>query len=212
MKRFFGIFLILCIIFSLSSCSERNSPDQPNEIETESKEDEIPENEPEETETTEGIEVDRDLFDVTITLPPDFAEEGATQAYYDEAANENGWKSATLNEDGSVTYVMTRGQHKELMVEITESIETSLSEMVGSEEFPNIVSISANDDYTEFSVVTKSEALDISESFTVLGFYMYGGLYHAFNGTNVDNIHVEFINEATGQIIEEANSSEIGSE
>lgn len=212
MKRFFSVFLILCIIFSLSSCSERNSPNQPNEIEAESKEDEIPESEPEETETTEGIEVDRELFDVTITLPPDFAEEGATQEHYDEAAKENGWKSATLNEDGSVTYVMTRGQHKELMGEITESIETSLSEMVGSEEFPNIVSVSANDDYTEFSVVTKSEELDISESFTVLGFYMYGGLYHAFNGTNVDNIHVEFINEATGQIIEEANSFEVGSE
>lgn len=43
-----------------------------------------------------------------------------------------------------------------------------------------------------------------------MGFYMYGGMYTVFNGTTVDNIHVEFINEATGAIINQADSKDLG--
>ena len=39
---------------------------------------------------------------------------------------------------------------------------------------------------------------------------MYGGMYNIFNGTEVENIAVDFINEATGQIINSANSCDIG--
>lgn len=39
--------------------------------------------------------------------------------------------------------------------------------------------------------------------------YMYGGMYHIFNGTEVDNIAVGFINEATGEIINTANSRDM---
>ena len=52
--------------------------------------------------------------------------------------------------------------------------------------------------------------LNLAESFSVLAFYMYGGMYNIFNGTEVENIAVDFINEATGQIINSANSSDIG--
>ena len=41
-------------------------------------------------------------------------------------------------------------------------------------------------------------------------FYMYGGMYNIFNGTEVENIAVDFINEATGQIINSANSRDMG--
>jgi hypothetical protein len=32
--------------------------------------------------------------------------------------------------------------------------------------YPNVVSIEANDNYTEFTIVTKNEELDMSESFS----------------------------------------------
>ena len=44
----------------------------------------------------------------------------------------------------------------------------------------------------------------------LLAFYMYGGMYNVFNGTEVENIAVDFINEATGQIINSANSRDMG--
>ena len=65
-------------------------------------------------------------------------------------------------------------------------------------------------DFTKFKVTTTSSELNLAESFSVLAFYMYGGMYNVFNGTEVENIAVDFINEATGQIINSANSRDMG--
>lgn len=55
-----------------------------------------------------------------------------------------GYKSGTLNGDGSVTYVMNKDQHNELMKGIKESIDSSMAEMIGSESTPNITDVQAN--------------------------------------------------------------------
>ena len=39
---------------------------------------------------------------------------------------------------------------------------------------------------------------------------LYGGMYNIFNGTPVDNVHVDFINADSGEIINSADSSDIG--
>ena len=44
----------------------------------------------------------------------------------------------------------------------------------------------------------------------MLMFYLYGGLYHVFNGTDVDNVSVSFVNADMGEVISSANSSEMG--
>ena len=63
--------------------------------------------------------------------------------------------------------------------------------------------------YSLFHSAVSSE-LNLAESFSVLAFYMYGGMYNIFNGTEVENITVDFINEANGQIINSANSNDMG--
>lgn len=164
------------------------------------------------TESTEkssdNIEVEKELFDVTMTVPADFVGE-TTQEKLDQTAKENGYKSITLNDDGSATYVMTKSQHKALMKETAASINKSLSEMVGSEDYPNFTDIKTNSDFTQFTVTTKSTELNIDESIAVMGFYLYGGMYAAFNGTQVDNIHVDFVNADTGEIINSSDSSDL---
>ena len=86
------------------------------------------------------VDVDKGLFNVTLTIPKDFVGE-TTQEKLDESVKEKGYKSATLNSDGSVTYVMTKAQHEEMLVGIRESIDKSLSEMVGSSDYPNITNV-----------------------------------------------------------------------
>lgn len=156
------------------------------------------------------LEVEKELFDVTITIPAAY-EEDVTQEQLDEKAKENGYK-ATLNEDGSVTYVMTKSQHKKMMEEFKEYLETSLEEMIQSEDYPNFTDIKTNDDFTEFIITTTSNELDFGESFSVMTFYMLGGMYHVFNGTTIDNIHVEFINADSGEVISAADSKDMGAE
>ena len=51
--------------------------------------------------------------------------------------------------------------------------------------------------------------LGFDESFSVLGFYMFGGMYNIFNGSEVDNIHVDFIYEATGEVFNSADSKDM---
>lgn len=160
------------------------------------------------TENSGSIDVDKGLFNVQITVPKDFCE-GATQEDLDKESSEKGYKSATLNDDGSVTYIMTKSQHKNMMNDMKDNIDQELQNMIGSSDYPNITSIEANDDYTKLTVTTTSPELSMEESLSVFQFYVYGGMYNAFNGTPIDNVHVDFVNSESGNIIFSADSKYI---
>lgn len=98
-----------------------------------------------------------------------------------------------------------------MMDELSNNINTALTDMIGSEDYPNFTDIKANDDFTQFTVTTKSEELNLTESISVMGFYMYGGMYNIFNGTAVENVHVDFVNADTGEIISSSDSKDMAS-
>lgn len=154
--------------------------------------------------------VEAGLFNVKLTVPAEYVEDGMTQEMLDEQVKESKMKEAKLNEDGSVTYTMSKSQHKELMKGIKEGIDAGLSELENSEDYPSFVKIEANGDYTKYTVTVNTDELSLAESLSVLGFYLLSGTYHAFNGTQVDNVCVQFVNEATGEVIQEANSRDMG--
>jgi len=222
MRRKMMVVGLVGIMLFTSACgtSQPTVNTQQSEVQTESTETEVSsqvstgadtaqENDISELDALGSVEVEEELFDVTLTIPADYAE-GVTQESLNESVKEKGWKSATLNDDGSITYVMTKKQHKEMMNEFAQSINESLQELCNSEDYPNFVSVTAEDEFTKFTIVTKSEELDLNESFSVMMFYMYGGMYHIFNGTSpVDNIHVDFVNETSGEIISSADSKDM---
>lgn len=209
------ITLLLVSALTVSGCGGSDAPATNTPAETEAPATETPENESSEADSENiseldslgDVEVEQQLFDVTITIPADYVE-STTQEELDEAVKEHGYK-ATLNEDGSATYVMTKSQHKEMMDELTSSMQESLDSMAGSEEYPNITSVTANSDFTEFTVTTTNSKPDLAESFSVMAFYMYGGMYNIFNGTEVDNIHVDFVNADSGEVISSSDSSSL---
>lgn len=192
------IIVLISMVVILTGCSSKKENE---EVQSSS------ENTIEDLDALSKMEVEKGLFDVTFTIPSQFVGQ-QTQEELDQVAKENGYKEIKLNEDGSATYVMTKSQHKKLMKETKEKFDTAVQEMVGSEEYPNFTKIEANDNFTDFKVTTKSEELNLSESFSTLTFYMYGGMYSLFDGKEVDNIHIEYINEATGNVIKEANSKD----
>ena len=206
------LLLSLCTTLLFTACgSQHTDSSAPPESSTsmgESSTAEVTTGQPE-PDTNDSIEVDEGLFDVELTIPKDFMGE-ITQEELDVTASESGFKSITLNEDGSATYVMTKKQHKDMMAEMAVTLNDTLAAMVGSEDYPNFTDIKANEDFTKFTITTKSTELDMTESFSTLGFYMYGGMYNVFNGTPVDNVSVTFINAESGEIISTANSSDMG--
>lgn len=143
---------------------------------------------------------------VEITIPSDYIGEDVTQDELDAAVERtDGFKSATLNADGSVTYVMTEACHKKLMQELAQNIDAQLADMAGSSDYPNVISADASSDYTTFTVTLSTDVVGLQDSLLTLAFYMYGGMYNAFNGTPVDNVRVQFVDQ-TGNVLEEANS------
>ena len=155
------------------------------------------------------VGVEKGLFNVELTIPAQFVGE-QTQEELNELSKEMGYKSITLNDDGSAKYILTKQQHKDMMAELNTNINTSLSEMIGSEDYPNYTDITANENFTEFVITTKSTELSMTENFSALGLYMYGGMYNIFNGTPVDNVSVKFINSDTGAEITTMNSKNTG--
>lgn len=187
-KKIFAVLITAVLSISLMACGSDKSKN--NEA------------------SNDQVNVEENLFSVGLTVPADFVGE-TTQEDLDQTANEKGYKSITLNDDGSATYIMTKAQHKELLSEIETNINSELNAMIGSEDYPNFVKIEANSDFTKFTITTSSTSLDLNESFSTMIFYMYGGMYNVFSGNDVDNIHVDFVNADSGEIISSADSSDL---
>ena len=152
-------------------------------------------------------EVDEGLFNVTITIPKDYAGE-ETQEHLDEVCAEKGYRSVTLNEDGSVTYSMTRNQHREMLAGIEETIQSGLDEICNSPDYPGIDAIEAGEQYREFTIKLNTSDLGYQEMFSAVILYGYGLIYNAYLEDGADNIHVTFINK-TGDVILEADSRDM---
>ena len=151
------------------------------------------------------VEKEENLFDVEMTISADYTDAEMKQEDYDELAKAKGYKSIILNEDNSVTYTMTKKQHKEFVEEIRIEVCNSIDSLIESEQFPNFTEIKYNDDFTEIEVTTKSKELDFAESFSTLYFYSACGMYNQFAGNTIENCHIDFINAETGEIIDSAN-------
>ena len=157
-------------------------------------------------EPSASILIDEASSTVELTIPADYME-SVTQEELNTAAKEMGIESITLQDDGSALYRMTIAQHEQMLADIRENIRIGLESMKESNDYKNFVDITANEDYTEFTVTTTEKRLDMRESFSVMTFYMYGEMYNMFNGTPAANIHVEFIHAETGAVVSAADSS-----
>lgn len=208
------VTILLISSLALTACGSNNqvqSSSAPSTQTAEEADTQGTENDISELNAIGDIDVDKNLFDVTITVPADLVGD-TTQEELDAKATDSDIHSITLNDDGSATYVMSKSQHKKMMQELADNINSTLSDMVGSEDYPNFTDIKANSDFTNFTVTTTSTELDLTDSISIMGFYMYGGMYAIFNGSDVGNIHVDFVNADSGEIINSADSSDMATD
>ncbi len=162
----------------------------------------------------ETVTVDENLLDVTVTLPNSFFESFETTAEdYVASMNEGDqktFKEVKVNDDGSVSITMTRGQYNEFMGEMEKSIDDSLKEMIDGGDFA-FVSIDHDKKYENFTVTLSTNELGFAESFSVMGFAMLGGIYQLFDGNQNPNITVKFIG-ANGTEIQTWNSADMANQ
>lgn len=180
MKKWLISLLIVCAFF-LASCGKE-----------EKKSDES------------GIEVEKGIMNVELTLPAGFFE-GQSEEEIIAAAKEKGIKEAKVNEDGSVYYKMSKKEHSKMLKEMKSGIDESIQEISNGEDYPSIKKITYNQDLTEFNLTVVRESYDQGlESFAVYGLILSGMYYNIFNGVAEDDVEItfNFIDEATNEIYE----------
>lgn len=212
MKKTMNVFLSAILAAGMIGCSSGNAkqeekpeetPAETEKEETASAEENIDDPAWETLNSLGQVQTENGLFYVSVTLPAELAGEGITQEKLDAGAGER-YTSAVLHEDGSVTYKMTKKQHKAMLDSLFETIDNALQEMTQSGQYA-ISEITHNKDFTSFDVRLTTEELGMTEGFMVMAFFMYGKMYNLFTGQNNDII-VNYYS-AAGDLIETANSA-----
>ena len=145
---------------------------------------------------------------VTLVIPTVY-ENVTTQEEADQIRDRNGYESATLEEDGSLTIVMSRSQYDELLSSFRESVDRGIAEIISEDYGSSIEKIEYNDDYSVFTVTVTTDEIGIVERQTADELVMYGTLYHIYTAGEADHIQVDYVNRDSGEIIESADSGSL---
>ena len=186
MKKLFKLLTITCLILSLFGCNSNK-----------------------ETNDNNSIQVDKELLDVTITIPASWYEETneeITQAKLDEQYKDSGFKSVKLNDDGSVTMVMSKSVHKKLMEDMKKNIDETLNELIHDENCTDTEN-KHNKEYTQIDVTLSGTEPNFFDSFGCLSLYLSGAMYNIFNGTETGDILINLY-DSNGNLVDTYNGQE----
>ncbi|MGQ4665522.1 hypothetical protein ACUIJN_06715 [Metabacillus halosaccharovorans] len=197
MKRYTYLFMMLLSLF-LVACGNNN---QENNA---SNDEESAEQKEEQTED-ESVDVKKGLLNVEVTLPASMFEGEDIDTVIADAKKE-GVKEVTKNEDGSLTYKMSKAKHKEMMEELKTGILETIEETKNSEDYVSIKDITHNDSFSEFTLlVEKSAYEDSMDGFAAFGLGISGMYYQLYNGVDPDDYKVTIFlkDEASQEVFDE---------
>ena len=152
------------------------------------------------------LNVNKGILNVDVTLPASLFIDSTEEEIIAEA-KENGVTETVVNEDGSVTYTMSKSKYEEMMKEIGDSIVSTIDEIVNSEDYTSIKEISYNKDFTEFDVkVNRQQYEEGFDGFAIIGLVMVSTYYSAFEGNSGEDSQTIFnmVDETTGEIYDTA--------
>lgn len=185
------IFLIITTMF-LTACS--GTTEDETSVNTSDQEQSSQESSSTEAkeEETESLEVDKGVFNVSITIPASiFSEEQDVNAEAAKYKEEKGIE-AIVNDDGSMTLKMSKSKHKELMAEMEESLVESYKEYADSADFSSIENIQYKDNFTKLIVeVNKQKYEQGLDSLAIWSAGISTAMYHLYDGVPPEEISVE---------------------
>lgn len=185
--------MLIFILVILGACSSSNPVGNDEENQTAVVEG---------SEEKKNVAVEKGLLNVEITLPASFFEDDDIDEVI-ESAKADGVSEVTKNEDGSLTYQMSKTKHKEMLKEMKESILEYVDELENSDDFPSIQEVTYKKGFKEFTLTVDKEIFENSfDGFATLGLGMIGMYYQVFEGGNLEKSKVTVH-------LQDASSSEI---
>ena len=139
---------------------------------------------------------------VTVELPASLLEGMDVESFAGQYREAKGFKKVTVNEDGSLTLVVTEEKYAAQMESMDENAKV-LYLAVGQESgvFQTVKRLDYNEDYTSLTLTVDKEAYEASDEDERVDEIIYiSRLYQAF-ALNTDGvIEINFIDENTGEI------------
>ncbi|MFF2480581.1 hypothetical protein [Paenibacillus sp. NPDC058071] len=183
--------LLLAASIVLSGCSgakKENTPASTNEV-SNNKQD-------------KGIEVDKKLLNVDVTLPAAMFE-GQDMEQIIEDAKADGVKEVVKNDDGSLTYTMSKSTHEAMLKEMAAGIKESIEEILTDGTFASIKDIQYKDDFSEYTIsVDKAAYQQSMDGFVIIGLSIQAITYKTFEGISADKqkVTMNVKDESTGEV------------
>lgn len=128
---------------------------------------------------------------VEVVLPADLAAD-ISQKQLDSDVVDGIYEEAFFNDDGSVTFKMTKSQKSEILDDLTGKYKYEVNEII--EDGHNAVSkIAVKDNFAYFDIyVTEVSAIDY-DSKVVKELEKMGRTYNAYSGEPEKEIKIEFV-------------------
>lgn len=190
MKKIIVLLLTFAILLCFASCSSGETTEKEETSATSA------------TTTTTEI-VDENLLTVEITVPASmFDEDNQPSNELSEEQKEQGFKSAQVNEDGSVTYTMSKAAFKDYKENLKATVEDTFNNLGSEYSFIQKVDYDSN-----FSVVKLYvDEATYSQGFNFMCVMAVGysaNMYQAYTNEEI-SCTVEVYNNADGELIESA--------
>lgn len=145
------------------------------------------------------------LPDAEIIIPSALAGDEISEYVTEKSTVEE-----TLPTDNTVKISLTGEERTKIVNDISTEISEKIKIILDDEDYyPDIVSITPNSDCTEFTIALKNGVMNTYESMLVMSFYMIGDKYQIYSGIPTEMVKtvVKFVNDETGEIISETNST-----
>lgn len=189
--------LAMTLLLVLAACAGGNN-------DADAKTNEAKENDASNEEAGQGVEVEKGLMNVEITIP--------TELFGDELEDiekdlEENWDGKIVKRDeDAITVKMSKKEHTAMLKEFKEDIETGYQELIDDEEFASIKDIQANKDFTSIKMIVDQEGFENSfDSFSILTVGISSMFYQVFDGNDIEKqkITIQVADEATGEVFHE---------
>ena len=149
------------------------------------------------------VQVENGVMTVSLNVPADLAKNISQETI--DAGIGTQYQAAFRNQDGSITYKMTKEQHQTMLEQLAVSFDNSLQEMIDDEKY-TISNITRNNDFTVFDIALDGAEPSASDSFAAFSLNMYGELYGVFNGKRPEHVIVNYL-DSNGNLIDSDDSA-----
>ena len=147
---------------------------------------------------------------VTVVIPAELLGDEDSGMTVGVEEGDEGIVSATKNEDGSVTYVMTKAKQQQILKDLADAIEESVVSLSEDEEEASAVKeIEFTKDFSAFTLTIDQENASGFEAVYALALCMAGTHYQAFAGNGLVDVPAKLVDAGTGEVFSTTSYSEL---